>query len=395
MGVRTGVRGLLDDAWTAWNRFAWPDRSKGSVSFAEAPTESSDHALRTGNEFVRSLRPGRAARLDFLHVLLPHQPWHYLPSGQDYEEGAARGAPFYSWANASVARTARVRHLLQLQASDRLLGRILDRLQELRVYDSSLVVVTADHGVAFEEGEAVRGLSAGAYEGVAWTPLFIKAPGQSRGVVDDQPVLSIDVLPTIADHLDIDLPWKMDGRSALGPRRREGPRPFYKSSLNQLEPEPGTDFVQLDGNEGFARTMRGRAAPPGGDPDLRLYRDGPYGHLVGTEAGPRIVEPGGVTGRIEERERYDDIDLDAHEVPWAYLFGTVRSPAGTVVAVTVNGRIAAITETFDMGDDPTTPFWVMLPPKLLRDGRNDVRVNVVVGPPADPELIPVRLAARG
>ena len=204
---------------------------QGSVSFAEAPTESSDHALRTGNEFVRSLRPGRAARLDFLHVLLPHQPWHYLPSGQDYEEGAARGAPFYSWANESVARTARLRHLLQLQASDRLLGRIIDRLRELGVYDSSLVVVTADHGVAFEEGEAVRGLSAGSYEGVAWTPLFIKAPGQSQGVVDDRPVQSIDVLPTIADHLDVDLPWKLDGRSALGPRRPEGPRPFYKSSL--------------------------------------------------------------------------------------------------------------------------------------------------------------------
>jgi hypothetical protein len=294
-----------------------------------------------------------------------------------------------------VARTARLRHLLQLQASDRLLGRILDRLRELRVYDSSLVVVTADHGVAFEEGEAVRGLSEGAYEGVAWTPLFVKAPGQAQGAIDDRPVLSVDVLPTIADHLDIDLPWKLDGRSALGPPRPDGPRPFYKSPLNQLDPEPGTDFVQLDGQEGFARTLRGRAAPPDDDADLRLYRDGPYGRLVGSEAAPWIVEPGAVTGRIDERERYDDIDLSAREAPWAYLFGTVRSPAGTGVAVTVNGRVAAITETFDMGDDPTTPFWVMLPPKLLRNGRNGVRVHIVDGPPTDPRLVPVRLAARG
>ena len=51
----------------------------------------------------------------------------------------------------------RPRHLLQLQATDTLLGQILARLKRAGAYDDSLVVVTADHGVAFTKGEPSRG----------------------------------------------------------------------------------------------------------------------------------------------------------------------------------------------------------------------------------------------
>jgi hypothetical protein len=259
------------------------------------------------------------------------------------------------------------------------------------VYDRSLVVVTADHGVAFEKDKSIRGVSPDTYERVAWTPFLLKAPGQEEGVVDDRPLQSIDVLPTIADHLDAELPWKIDGRSALGPRRAEGRRPFYQWALNQIEPEPGTDFVQLDGREGFARVKRARASSATGDPDMRLYRHGPYGHLVGTDAAPRVVDHGGAKGSIDHFDRYADLDLDAPMAPWAYLFGNVEGPNGVPLAIAANGRIVAFSETYNLGDAPTKPFWAMLPPKLLRDGRNDIRLYVVRGDPADPDLEPVTL----
>jgi hypothetical protein len=36
------------------------------------------------NDFLDGLRPSRRPTLHFLHLLLPHQPWHYLPSGTQY-----------------------------------------------------------------------------------------------------------------------------------------------------------------------------------------------------------------------------------------------------------------------------------------------------------------------
>ena len=43
----------------------------------------------------------------------------------------------------------RQRHLLQAGYTDRLVGQILEQLEEVDLYDDAAVVVTADHGIAF------------------------------------------------------------------------------------------------------------------------------------------------------------------------------------------------------------------------------------------------------
>ena len=43
-------------------------------------------------------------------------------------------------------------------------------------------------------------------------PLFIKAPHQSSGIVETTPARTIDVLPTVAEHLGIELPWQHQGQ---------------------------------------------------------------------------------------------------------------------------------------------------------------------------------------
>ena len=56
-------------------------------------------------------------------------------------------------------------------------------------------------------------------------PLFIKAPGQRQGrTVADAHLQTIDILPTIADLLGVEIPWRVDGHSGLGPgaNRRAG-----------------------------------------------------------------------------------------------------------------------------------------------------------------------------
>ena len=83
------------------------------------------------------------------------------------------------------------------------------------MYDKSLIVVAADHGVAFPKRRERRRLGRETAAEIAPVPLFIKAPGQKRGRVDDAWVSTIDILPTIFDVLDLDPKVKMDGRSAF------------------------------------------------------------------------------------------------------------------------------------------------------------------------------------
>ena len=62
-------------------QFASPKRQTPALN--PGKTHSDFDPLRTGASFVRSLQPSRRPQLDFLHILLPHQPWHTRPNGQD------------------------------------------------------------------------------------------------------------------------------------------------------------------------------------------------------------------------------------------------------------------------------------------------------------------------
>ena len=77
------------------------------------------------------------------------------------------------------------------------------------------MIVTADHGVAFQPEISRRAISASTFEQIADVPLFIKAPEQHRGVIDESAARNVDIVPTIADHLGE--PAHVAQRRALAP----------------------------------------------------------------------------------------------------------------------------------------------------------------------------------
>ena len=85
-----------------------------------------------------------------------------------------------------------------------MLGPSSRRLEEIRPPTTgALVIVTADHGVSFRrEVRGVTRLSLNMAD-IAAVPLFVKYPGQTRGRTDRRAASVIDVLPTIADVLEI------------------------------------------------------------------------------------------------------------------------------------------------------------------------------------------------
>ena len=342
---------------------------------------------------MKSLQPTDQPELDFLHVLIPHEAWHYLPTGQDYGQvSAARGLVDYKWVTDWTALLGRERHLLQVRATDRLLGQIVKKLKKIGAYDRSLLVVTVDHGVAFTQGNPVRGVSEENHPQIVWAPLFIKAPGKSQGAVDDNAARTIDILPTIADQLDIKMPWKVDGHSLRKPTSANQPVKVFEWEFSPMKPPPGEQFITLNRPAGFAAAMRGQASGASGDPDLELYKLGPYADLLGQPAKP-LERPAAVapTGTIENSRRFLRVRTTAKRAPWTYVQGTIKgTEPDAPLAITVNGIVAGFSGTYA---DPESPdalsFWTVVPPQLFSDGRNEVRVYLIRGSPSAPELVPV------
>ncbi len=351
-----------------------------------------DEALGISRSDALAHEPlGPGATLDVTHVVLPHQPWVYLPSGATYAAPhPARGAEFTGWYDQGAADEARQRHLLQLQYADTLLGEALDRLRAEPWWDDALVVVTADHGISFTDEQSLRGVSEGNAHETLWVPLFVKYPGQEDGEVDDRDAETVDVVPTVADVVGADLPWSVDGVSLLA-APQDRPARTVDWSGNSIEGEDGVATVDRDENFALVLDAEGPAAgAPADDPDA-LLRLGPYGALVGAELDPAWVdatEPG-----PEMTTRYSadgTVPPGATELP-AFVEGEWRGATSDWVAVVVDGTIAGIGPVLEDGQGGWV-FWTMVAERLVGPGEHEMAVHRLTGPPSTPTLRPFRLA---
>jgi len=98
------------------------------------------------------------------------------------------------------------KYAAMVRSLDTNVGRLLTKLKEWELLDNTIVVFTSDNGgltTLKQHGPtAVRPLRAGkgwAYEGGVRIPLLIKAPGLPEGKISRQPVVSMDLFPTILD----------------------------------------------------------------------------------------------------------------------------------------------------------------------------------------------------
>lgn len=362
--------------------------SRGPTDFEFDFDDTVDNSVTPGimaDFATEDLDPNRPD-LDVGHFVLPHQPWDYLASGRTYE------APdpirwIDGWFDQPIADTDRGRHLVQLQYTDRLLGDVLTNLEEAGRYDESLIIVTADHGAAFQGGEPLRGLSQANHHEVMWVPLFVKRPGQDEGEVSDRPTETIDILPTIAEVVGVDLPWEVDGVSVL----EDGPdRPARMIEWQYNTVPPGDDgFVSFDRAEGYERVLAATTPLAGAGDDLfALQRIGPYADLVGTEVAEQEIGPPADFEVISEMPSTLRIGEDDTVLP-AWIQGLwAGAPEGWAV-VALDGTIAGIGKVYQQGEFAS--FWTMVPEALLTPGDHELSVHHVTGPAAAPVLHPAPL----
>lgn len=373
---------------------AYPAEEPGgslTERFDAAVTEGRDVEFAWLSDTIREHASSDDPHLFFLHSLLPHMPWEYMPSGQRYlDAGHVPGPiPDQGWGTDRwLVAQAYQRHLLQAAMVDGAIGDVLAALEDTGSYDDALVIVTADHGVSFREGHTSRDLRVDAIGDIAAIPLFVKFPRGEPSGTSDTVAETIDIVPTVIDVLAPTQLWSTDGRSLADP---DAPR----RSWQRVVGEAGVVLTAGDGAERDASltyklTLLGRQGGIDG-----LFSRGRYGHLVGRDLDDLGVgPPAKAHARLVGVEEYADIDTTAEVLP-NRLLGTVvaatRYTDPVFFAVAVNGTVEAIARTYDHNETQAR-LDVLLPTEALVDGRNEIALLQIGRGPDGAVLQPVALA---
>lgn len=388
-----GIEKDLASVSENWGGFG-ADAGGGEVSGSAGPaTPSAEEAQTRANlngnrrqrfeDWTDAIQPGRRPALNFKHALLPHVPWQYLPGGQLYRRQADDPVPNLSrqsFPDEGQVEQLQMRHLLQLGFADLEIQRLISHLKDTGTYEESLIVVTADHGVSFKQGQFDRRKAdEDNIDEISPVPLFVKAPDQKKGRIDDSIVETTDILPTIADVLGIELPDEADGRSALGSEVRG--RDEVKMLKRDMSGWMRVDGDEFDRRKAEELAKKVRLFGTGADDPDRIFRIGPNQDLIGVSvAGLRPAGESEATVSLVGAKDLDDVDPDGGFVP-TWIVGTVSggSQNSRDVAVSVNGTIRAVGNSFELATGGDELISVMLPPSALEAGENEVEVYEVTG----------------
>lgn len=118
----------------------------------------------------------------------------------------------------SPPRQKNARYAAMVESVDDAFGRVQKTLDQLGIADNTLIIFTSDNGglLGPTNNAPLRSGKGYAYEGGIRVPFIVKWPGVTKpGSISDEPVCSIDLLPTVADVVKAGLPQdrEIDGKS--------------------------------------------------------------------------------------------------------------------------------------------------------------------------------------
>ncbi len=141
----------------------------------------------------------------WVHYYDPHQPWQpKTPFREQFSDP----------------------YLGEIASCDHQVSRLLDALQTNGTLENTLIVIASDHGEGLEEhNEATHGHLL--YNATLHIPLIVRVPGLEEGKRIQEWVSTVDIMPTVLDYMNIEVPNNIHGQS-LKPLI-EGHSPFKRA----------------------------------------------------------------------------------------------------------------------------------------------------------------------
>jgi arylsulfatase A-like enzyme len=245
----------------------------------------------------------------------------------------------------------------EIRFCDARVGELLDRLRADGLYDDALIAVLADHGENLEGSdsghEAQPFTHHDLYEPVTQVPLIVKLPGQATGQRVAAMTQSIDLLPTILEHLEVPADPPVDGKSLM---------PFFEGREGELH-----ERVFSEGSSGSSVGVR--------SPQHKLIhrRNGGNSHIFAWRDDPE--ELSNLYEAVDPRVR------DALET-WARDFGTQPGLRIRVRAGVGFGPLELVLRA-----TPDTIVPLEGPPAEVNEDHNELRWLI----PEDSETVTLRV----
>jgi arylsulfatase A-like enzyme len=191
----------------------------------------------------------------------PHEPWdtpeEYVSL---YDDEPYDGPEPYSviYGNSDYLterelKRMKARYAGEVTMVDRWLGRFLDKMEELGLFENTLLVLISDHGVGFGE-HGITGKPAYAlWPEITDIPFMIRHPeGEGAGETSDFFASTHDVAPTILGFLGVEPRSPMDGQdlSVLFDGGEPEERPYFTLGYNDRVWARDEDYVMFCRNDG-------------------------------------------------------------------------------------------------------------------------------------------------
>jgi arylsulfatase A-like enzyme/Flp pilus assembly protein TadD len=122
----------------------------------------------------------------------------------------------------------------EIAYTDHCIGQVIKKLKDLDLYDSTLLIITSDHGEDLgEHGENYHGYYI--YQSTVRVPLIFRLPDSEKVMRIEETAGLIDIVPTVCSLLGIKSPAGVDGQDVSGyfngKGLKNGKRSFYCESL--------------------------------------------------------------------------------------------------------------------------------------------------------------------
>ena len=318
---------------------------------------------------VTRLVETKPASAQIVHMLAPHQPWLMLPDGR-----SSTGVGFTDPMNAVTGDASREnyqRFLYQAGAVDNAIGDMVDKLKAAGVWDKAVVIVTADHGISFQPGQRQRNSDLsepGQVEDLYRIPMFMKLPGSTAGEVTDCTVNNFDIVPTIADALEMTTDWTFKGKSAYNTCSKRGSRlittPESRSTIE-------TTFADVQERSAYYDKFVSRA---GGFE--AVAKVGKSASLVGTSPETTTTDKVVSQWSINDIEQLKNVTSVKGEAVPVVVTGTVQVSQQTDDAteglVTLDGKVVGVVGELSQAAPGTLTFSVVLDYASLTPGKHTV-----------------------
>lgn len=255
--------------------------------------------------------------LDFIHVMFPHPPYEYLPSGKriDYSRALELNAEAQDLTMHSLE--IHQANILQLKYLDQYISKMAKKIEsDLKDH---IVVITSDHGVSFQKNKSFRGglkefaNDSKTMASAMYVPLFIHWPKSEGGETKLKNVQLIDIYPTIIQELGIEntlLEKEIDGISLNSKEEHDNPWWYTGNmTLSYNELNSGLSELIAENNKLFGTYL----------PNCDAFGFGPYKDFICKDVSDFNIEKSNMKFVLANEEKISSINQQIYSLSPIYL----------------------------------------------------------------------------